>query len=77
MKSISLTTIDNPYNPVIDFDSWLAFDTEKGYNSCAYLARVIEQTSPSLVEDRNIELAIDEIVRINGTLYKKLITEII
>lgn len=74
-KSISLTTKDNPYNPINEFDQWFAFDVDKGYNSCAYLSRIIEeQGSPSLIDDRNIELAIDEIVKINGDLYIKLET---
>lgn len=75
MKTITLTTNDNPYNPITDFDEWFAFDTQKGYNTCSLLARTIEQTSPSLVEESNIELAIDEIVKENGTLYIKLVTD--
>ncbi len=35
-----LTTEDNPYNPFTNFDEWYAFDTQKGYNTCGYLARV-------------------------------------
>ena len=35
-----LTTIDNPFNPFTNFDDWYAFDTSKGYNTCAYLDRI-------------------------------------
>ena len=64
MKTM-LTTIDNPFNPFKDFDSWFLFDVEKGYNSCAYLAR-ISKTSNEFTEqeeDEEIERAIDEIIK--------------
>ena len=64
MKTM-LTTIDNPFNPFKDFDSWFLFDVEKGYNSCDYLGR-IAKTSEQLSDDENnkeIERAIDEIIK--------------
>jgi hypothetical protein len=62
-----LSTVDNPYNPFTDFDKWFNFDVSRGYNSCAYLAR-IAKTSDELPDSYNqieIERAIDEIVAIN------------
>ena len=38
--AVMLSTIDNPFNPFDDFDSWFHYDIEKGYNSCSYLARI-------------------------------------
>ena len=71
----ALTTFDNPYNPFTQFDSWFLFDVEKGYNSCAYLAR-IAKTSEQLTDDENnaeIERAIDEIIRNDFmNIYKKV-----
>ena len=61
---VMLTTIDNPFDPFENFNSWFLFDVEKGYNSCAYLAR-IAQTSDQFTEKENneeIEKAIDEII---------------
>lgn len=60
-----LTTNDNPYNPFDQFALWLLFDKEKGYNTCEYLARIV-QLSDDLSEkeiDEETERAIDEIVR--------------
>jgi hypothetical protein len=62
-----LSTIDNPYNPFTHFEEWYAFDMQKGYNSCGYLAR-IARTSDELSEldnDIAIDTAIDEIVSLN------------
>ena len=67
MTNSMLTTIDNPYNPKTDFDNWLIFDMEKGYNSIEYLAR-IAKTSDQLSDDENdeeIERAIDEIIQMD------------
>lgn len=75
MKECMLTTVDNPYNPFDDYDSWYRFDQDKGYCSCSYLAR-IARTSDQLSEeenDREIERAIDEIVFFNPTLYRKVV----
>lgn len=70
-----LTTVDNPYNPFEDYDNWLMFDMEKGYNSCAYLAR-IARTSDQFSEeenDREVERAIDEIIAYDFmNIYKKV-----
>lgn len=64
MKTM-LTTIDNPFNPFKDFDSWFLFDVEKGYNSCAYLARIAKTSNEftDQEEDEEIERAIDEIIK--------------
>lgn len=73
--SVALTTFDNPYNPFTQFRKWFLFDTEKGYNSCAYLAR-IARTNDEFTEEENeneIEHAIDEIVKYDFTnKYKKV-----
>lgn len=71
----ALTTIDNPFDPFDQFSQWFLFDTEKGYNSCSYLAR-IAQTSDEMSEqeyNHEVERAIDEIVMINPLgIYKKV-----
>lgn len=63
--SAMLSTVDNPFDPFDQFDSWYQFDVDKGYNSCAYLAR-IARTSDQLSDKENddeVERAIDEIIK--------------
>lgn len=73
--SIAITTLDNPFDPINEFDDWYRFDTDKGYNTCAYLDRVA-LTSESLSEQENlneIERAIDEIIKFDfENKYKKV-----
>lgn len=72
---VMLTTADNPFDPFTEFDKWQRFDEGKGYNTCAYLAR-IAKTSDELSEtDQNLAIrsAIDEIVKMNILgIYKKV-----
>lgn len=65
MAEVMLTTFDNPYNPFEQFQDWYAFDVQKGYNTCSYLAR-IAKTSNELSDKLNeeaIDEAIDEIIK--------------
>lgn len=75
MTKYALTTVDNPYDPFDQFDSWYRFDIENGYNSCGYLSR-IAKTSSSLSDSENeeeIERAIDEIIKYDfRNIYKKV-----
>lgn len=75
MAKCMLTTVDNPYNPFTQWEAWYRFDTDKGYNSCGYLAR-IAHTSESLSDeenDREKERAIDEIMKFNFLgIYRKV-----
>lgn len=70
-----LTTIDNPFDPFTQFDSWFQFDIEKGYYSCSKLAR-IAKLSDDMSEketDEEIERAIDEIIQYDFlNIYKKV-----
>ena len=73
--AVMITTTDNPYDPRTDFLAWNTWDVEHGYNTCAYLARVLTDTDdfPDEYNDRLAEFAIDEIIAIHaGGIYKKL-----
>lgn len=79
MTRCALTTFDNPFDPFEQFDSWLNYDLDKGYNSCSYLDR-IAKTSDQLSDEENakeIERAIDEIIKYDfRNIYKKVKKEL-
>ena len=70
-----LTTFDNPFDYFEQFDEWLLFDKEKGYNTCEYLARIVKlpEGCSQKEEFEEIERAIDEILILNPLgIYKKV-----
>ena len=70
-----LTTIDNPFDPFTQFDSWFQFDIEKGYYSCSKLARIAKLSDDMSQKetDEEIERAIDEIIQYDFlNIYKKV-----
>lgn len=67
MSKCALTTFDNPYNPITEFDKWFQYDEDHDYHSSGYLAR-IARTSNQMSDEENdmeIERAIDEIINID------------
>lgn len=62
-----LSTSDNPWNPWTHFTEWNAYDMHAGYHTLAYLARVTVSSNElsDTDQDQAVELAIEEIVRLN------------
>ena len=80
-KVIALTTVDNPFNPIKEFDYWFAADLELSLrnhrrDTCSMLAlfaRTSENFS-SLQNSIEIEKAIDEIIEHDALgIYKKVV----
>lgn len=77
-RKVSITTIDNPFDPIDDFDNWFLFDVEKGYYSCNKIARLIEEFDgmTQVEEDQQLEKAIDRLIQIDPLdIYKKVVKE--
>lgn len=78
-KKSMLSTKDNPFNPFEDFENWYNFDSDKGYNSCGILARLIgeiDDLSPN-EEDLITEAAIDSFIESDPLkIYTKVQKEI-
>jgi len=75
MTVYKLTTIDNPFHPVDQYDDWRRFDEDHGYYTLSYLDR-IAGTSPYLTEVENQRLendAVNEICRLDLLgIYKRV-----
>ncbi len=54
-KDYMLTTIDNPFNPWVDYDGWYAYDERMGYHTCAYMARLITSSIEMTDEEQDHE----------------------
>ena len=69
MAECYLTTIDNKYDPTVDFDAWLNEDIRLGTDCCGKVARIALMFygySDKMSEERQsavIENAIDDIVK--------------
>lgn len=67
VKDYMLTTLDNPWNPFTNYDEWLAFDIEKGYDTPGVLDR-FSITGNNLTEAENQKIlneAMDRIIDID------------
>lgn len=71
-----LTTFDNPFNPFTNFSEWFYFDSVvKGYNTCAYLARFVNDSDELTDQEkiRETNRAIDEIIKYDFlNIYKRV-----
>jgi hypothetical protein len=74
-----LTTVDNPFDPFLDYDSWYQWDSRYGYHTPEFLARIAKVSVETSEADQAlaIEDAIDEIVKENVTgMYRKVTREL-
>lgn len=77
-RDCKLTTFDNPYDPFTNYDEWMMYDKEKGYDSSERLMRIarISEDMSEVEIDLEIERAIDEIIKYDPTnLYRKVVKE--
>lgn len=60
-----LTTKDNPYNPFEQYELWLQYDLEMGYQSCERLGKIIqlEEGMSDQEKEDAMDRAIDEIIK--------------
>ena len=75
---VAITTFDNPYDPFEQFEEWLMFDVEKGYNTPGHLDRITtirDDMSQREIEEE-IERGIDRMIELDFmNIYKKVTKE--
>lgn len=77
-KEVTVTTVDNPFNPFKDFRNWFDFDIEKGYYTSSKLARLtnISDDMSELEKNEEIERGIDKLIKIDPfDIYTKIYKE--
>jgi len=50
-----LTTIDNPFNPFVNFDEWYGYDITQGHHTSEYIARLMVDSQLMTDEERTEE----------------------
>lgn len=53
--TVALTTVDNPFDPIDDFNNWLREDKLRGTSCCEYIARLANYSNDMSDEEREIE----------------------
>ena len=70
----AITTVDNPYHPIEQFDEWYRMDCLLGYYSLSYVARIAKFGDNLTDEENQVQTsnAIDEIIKYDpfGIYYK-------
>lgn len=74
----ALSTIDNPFNPIDDYEKWFAYDVSHGYNTSNWLANLAKTSDllPNVDNMKEVEDAIDEIVSVDPNFYVKVTKEV-
>lgn len=76
--ALYLTTTDNPFSPVDDYEQWSRFDRDHGYNTDALVARIagpIDFDLPESVVNDAFDDSIRWIVEWNPTGNYKMISD--
>lgn len=83
-RSVALSTSDNPFDPITQYDEWERYDSMKKYYTNDYLDRVCHTTRElgDQVYLQDIEATIDEAVKLDliswqaeGVHYVKVVHE--
>lgn len=63
-----VTTKDNPWNPFKNWEEWLRYDIEKGYNTCEKIDRLapISDILPETINREILDDAMTELVKLGA-----------
>lgn len=71
-----VTTVDNPFDPFVDYDNWQRYDEDKGYYTTSLLCRLLNVSTEYDDEayQECVDAAVDAIVRLNPNgMYRKVV----
>lgn len=75
---LHLTTTDNPFSPIDDYDNWSKFDRDHGYNTDELVARIvgpIDFDLPEVIVNEAFDDAIKWLFEWNPTGNYSIVTE--
>lgn len=75
---LHLTTTDNPFSPIDDYDNWSKFDHDHGYNTDELVARIvgpIDFDLPEVIVSEAFDDAIKWLFEWNPTGNYSIVTE--
>ena len=75
---LHLTTTDNPFSPIDDYDNWSKFDHDHGYNTDELVARIvgpIDFELPEVIVNEAFDDAIKWLFEWNPTGNYSIVTE--
>ena len=68
-NEVMLTTIDNPYNPFVNYEQWMLYDKEKGYDTSERLMRIASgymfEGMSQVEQDAAVDRAMDDLIAID------------
>lgn len=79
IKQVWVTTKDNPFDPFTQFDDWIRFDEDHGYNTCQLIDRhlVTSQELSQADQESDLDEAIRWILELDPTdNYKRVVREV-
>jgi hypothetical protein len=63
-QDLMLTTFDNPFSPKTEYAQWSTWDTENGYNTESYIARLITMEKDfDMDDDVSINVLTDKVIQ--------------
>lgn len=67
MDDKMLTTMDNPYDPHIDYESWMQWDQANGYYTSEYIARLMDPNIDYELDPKALDDLYNNIIKVNIT----------
>lgn len=68
MRQLAITTTDNPFNVITEFEEWYSYDIKRGYWTCHMLQDAVKYTS-MIIEEKMVAIGNRELTRFSQRCY--------